>query len=299
MGSQTDIKTAADSPLANKGQGSGNLKHAFKWVAFWVAMAMVCNLIILFTMGKELALEFTAGYLIELSLSIDNLFVFITIFMTYGIKDRAQHRVLGYGIFGAIILRFIFIFFGLKLVTAFEWLLYVFGAILIFNGIKMARSKEDDDDKDPQDSRVIRILSKVLPMTSYFEGDRFMVKRGGKRLFTPLFAVLCLVECSDIIFAIDSVPAVFSVSTNLIVVYTSNIFAILGLRQLYFVLADLQERFQYVKYGVSILLMFTGVKLLGLMFDFHISTVMSIGIIFTVLIGSIVISMLLSKDKKA
>lgn len=297
MDSQTDIRTA-ESPLVEKAQGHGNLKHAFKWVAFWVAMAMVCNLVILFTMGKQLALEFTAGYLIELSLSIDNLFVFITIFMTYGIKDKAQHRVLGYGIFGAIVLRFIFIFFGLKLVNAFEWLLYIFGAILIFNGIKMARSKEEED-HDPQDSRVIRILSKFLPMTSYFEGDRFMVKRGGKRLFTPLFAVLCLVECSDIIFAIDSVPAVFSVSTNLIVVYTSNIFAILGLRQLYFVLADLQERFQYVKYGVSILLMFTGVKLLGLMFDFHISTVMSIGIIFTVLIGSIVISMVLSKDKKA
>ncbi len=273
-----------------------NLKHALKWVGFWMGMAAICNLIILFTMGEELALEFTAGYLIELSLSIDNLFVFITIFLTFGLKDKAQHRVLGYGIIGAVILRFIFIFFGLKLVSSFEWLLYVFGAILIYNGIKMATGKEDED-QDPQNSKVVKILGKILPMTSYFEGDRFMVKRGGKRMFTPLFAVLCLVECSDIIFAIDSVPAVFSVSTNLIVVYTSNIFAILGLRQLYFVLAHLQERFQYVKYGVSLLLMFTGVKLLGLMFDLHISTVVSVGIIITVLVCSIVFSMVLSKKK--
>ena len=272
------------------------LKKSIKWICFWVGMAAIVNLIILITLGKELALEFTAGYLIELSLSIDNLFVFITIFMGFGIRDKAQHRVLGYGIMGAIILRFIFIFFGLKLVSSFEWLLYIFGVILIFNGIKMMRGKEEET--DPHDSKVIKLVSKILPMTMEFDGDRFMTrKEGGKLLFTPLFAVLCLIECSDIIFAIDSVPAVFSVSQHLIVVYTSNIFAILGLRQLYFVLAHLQERFKYVKYGVSLLLMFTGVKLLGVMFDFHISTAVSIGIIITVVVTSIVISMLLSKEQ--
>ncbi len=272
-----------------------NLKHSIKWVLIWVALAACCNLVILFTMGKQLALEFTAGYLIELSLSVDNLFVFMTIFLGFGIRDKAQHRVLGYGIAGAVILRFIFIFFGLKLVSMFEWLLYIFGAILIVNGIKMMKS--DEEAKDPHESLVIRIISKILPMSMEFDGDRFMMKADGKRLFTPLFAVLCLIECSDIIFAIDSVPAVFSVSQNLIVVYTSNIFAILGLRQLYFVLAHLQERFQYVKYGVGVLLMFTGVKLLGLIFDFHISTVVSIGIIFFVIVTSIVVSMVLSRKK--
>lgn len=272
------------------------LKKSIKWICFWVGMAAIVNLIILITLGKELALEFTAGYLIELSLSIDNLFVFITIFMGFGIRDKAQHRVLGYGIMGAIILRFIFIFFGLKLVSSFEWLLYIFGVILIFNGIKMMRGKEEET--DPHDSKVIKLVSKILPMTMEFDGDCFMTrKEGGKLLFTPLFAVLCLIECSDIIFAIDSVPAVFSVSQHLIVVYTSNIFAILGLRQLYFVLAHLQERFKYVKYGVSLLLMFTGVKLLGVMFDFHISTAVSIGIIITVVATSIIVSMLLSKEK--
>lgn len=273
-----------------------NLKKSIKWVTFWVAMAAICNLIILFTMGKDLALQFTAGYLIELSLSIDNLFVFITIFLGFGIRDKAQHRVLGYGIAGAIVLRFIFIFFGLKLVSSFEWLLYIFGVILIINGIKMMRG--GDEETDPHDSKVIKAVSRVLPMTMEFEGDRFMTRKNGKLLFTPLFAVLCLIECSDIIFAIDSVPAVFSVSQNLIVVYTSNIFAILGLRQLYFVLAHLQERFKYVKYGVSLLLMFTGIKLLGVMFDFHISTAVSIGIILAVIVGSIVISLILSKDEK-
>lgn len=273
-----------------------NYKSSIKRVVFWVAMAAVCNIIIWATMGKDLALQFTAGYLIELSLSIDNLFVFITIFLGFGIRDKAQHRVLNYGIMGAIVLRFIFIFFGLKLVSSFEWLLYIFGAILIFNGIKMMRGSEEE--KDPKDSKVIKTISKVLPMTLDLEGDRFMVKRDGKMLFTPLFAVVCLIECSDIIFAIDSVPAVFSVSQNLIVVYTSNIFAILGLRQLYFVLAHLQERFKYVKYGVSLLLMFTGFKLLGLMFGLHISTAVSIGIIVTVVAGSILISLLLSKDQK-
>ena len=282
--------------LTEKEQYAKDLKHSIKMVLLWVALAACCNVIIWITMGKQLALEFTAGYLIELSLSIDNLFVFMSIFLAFGIRDKAQHRVLGYGIAGAVILRFLFIFFGLKLVTTFEWLLYIFGAILIWNGIKMMKGEEEG--KDHNESRLIRIVSKILPMSKEFDGDRFLTKVDGKRLFTPLFAVLCLIEFSDIIFAIDSVPAVFSVSQNLIVVYASNIFAILGLRQLYFVLAHLQERFQYVKYGVGILLMFTGVKLLGLIFGFHISTVVSIGFIFFVIVTSIVVSMALSRNKQ-
>ena len=171
--------------------------------------------------------------------------------MAFGIKEEAQHRVLSWGIRGAIVLRFLFIFFGLKIVTSFGWILYIFGAILIINGIKMLAGKEEEI--KPQDSRIIKIVGKILPMTEGFKGKKFMVRVKGRRVFTPLFAILCLVECSDIIFAIDSVPAVFSVSTNLLIVYTSNIFAILGLRQMYFVLEHLQERFQYVKYGVGII----------------------------------------------
>lgn len=260
-----------------------------------MGLALLFNLGIWYFMGSQKALEFLGGYLIELSLSVDNLFVFITIFMSYGISEHAQHRVLGYGIAGAVILRFVFIFFGVQLVHMFEWILYVFGAILIINGIRMFKTEEE---KDPHESRIVKAVGKVLPMTETFEGEKFMVRKNGKRLFTPLFAVLCLVECSDILFAIDSVPAVFSVSTDLLIVYTSNIFAILGLRQLYFVLEHLHERFQYVKYGVAVILTFTGVKLAGLMFGLHISIPVSIGVIVFVLAVSIILSVIVSKKKE-
>ena len=268
------------------------IKHAIKWVCFWMAMAALCCTAVWMFMGSKSGLEFAAGYLIELSLSVDNLFVFMSIFMAFGIKEEAQHRVLSWGIMGAIVLRFLFIFFGLKIVTSFGWILYIFGAILIINGIKMLAGKEEEI--KPQDSRIIKIVGKILPMTEGFKGKKFMVRVKGRRVFTPLFAILCLVECSDIIFAIDSVPAVFSVSTNLLIVYTSNIFAILGLRQMYFVLEHLQERFQYVKYGVGIILMFTGIKLLAVIIGLHISTVLSICIIFFVIIWSVIRSMLIS-----
>lgn len=259
-------------------------------------MAFLCFIAIWFIKGSQSGLEFAAGYLIELSLSVDNLFVFMSIFLAFGIREEVQHRVLNWGIIGAIILRFIFIFFGLQLVMAFEWILYIFGAILIINGIKMIVGK--DEETKPEDSRIIRAVSKVLPMTEGFRGKKFMVHENGRRLFTPLFAILCLVEGSDIIFAIDSVPAVFSVSTDLIIVYSSNIFAILGLRQMYFVLEHIQERFQYVKYGVGVLLMFTGVKLLSLIFNFHISTVASIIIIFSVILISVILSLVISKKQE-
>lgn len=258
-----------------------------------MGLALAANGIIWFFMGQEKALQFLAGYLIELSLSIDNLFVFIMIFTSFGLCEHAQHRVLGWGIIGAIILRFIFIFFGIKLVNMFSWLLYIFGAILIIQGIRMYRGGEEEV-KDPHEKAVVRLLAKIMPMKQEFIGEKFFVRENGKLWATPLFAVLLIIETSDIIFAIDSVPAVFSVSTDLIVVYTSNIFAIMGLRQLYFVLEHLQERFRYVKYGVATLLTFTGLKMLLGIVDIHISTAVSIGIILCVLIGSIVISMALS-----
>lgn len=274
----------------------GEIKYALKWVCFWIVMAAICCMAIWAFMGSQSGLEFAAGYLIELSLSVDNLFVFMSIFMTFGIKEDVQHKVLGWGIAGAIVLRFLFIFFGLKIVTLFGWILYIFGAILIINGIKMLIGKEEE--LKPQDSRIIKVVSKILPMTDSFQGKRFMVKINGRCVFTPLFAVLCLVECSDIIFAIDSVPAVFSVSTNLLIVYTSNIFAILGLRQMYFVLEHLQERFQYVKYGVGLILIFTGAKLGALIFDLHISTVVSICIIFFTIVWSVILSVIISGGKR-
>ena len=271
------------------------IAKSLKWVFFWMGMAMVFNIIIWLTQGSGKALEFLGGYLIELSLSVDNLFVFISIFAGFHIAEHAQHKVLGYGIAGAIIMRFIFIFFGVKVVTSFEWILYIFGAILIINGIRMFKKNEKHN--DPHNSKIIKVLRKVIPVTEDFVGEKFFVKQNGKRFATPLFAVLLLIEFSDVIFAIDSVPAVFSVSTDLLIVYTSNIFAILGLRQLYFVLEHLHERFAYVKYGVATILTFTGVKLALGIFHLHIATSASICIILGVLIASIVLSMLISGRK--
>lgn len=269
------------------------LLRSVKWLMFWVLLAMAfCGGIYYFE-GQEKSLEFLGGYLIELSLSMDNLFVFITIFTSFRIREKAQHRALAYGIAGAILLRFFFIFFGVSLVSRFEWILYIFGGILILNGLKMLK---DDEGKNPQDSIIVRSISRVLPMTKTLSGDRFMVRgRGGRYLFTPLFAVVCLIECSDILFAMDSVPAVFSVSTDLFIVYTSNIFAILGLRQFYFVLEHLHHRFAYVKYGISIILVFTGMKLAGLAVGWYIPIPQSIGVIGSVLFFSILVSVLLSR----
>lgn len=270
------------------------VRHALKWVLIWFSLAMLCCLGIFFVKGSEFALQFLGGYLIEFSLSMDNLFVFITVFTAFRVPVEYQHRVLAYGIAGAVILRLIFISLGVTIVNSFTWVLYIFGFVLILSGIKMFRQKEDDH-VNTKNHIGLRVLRKIMPVTEDYHGNKFFVKENGKMWATPLFAVLMIIEFSDILFAIDSVPAVFSVSTDLFVVYTSNIFAILGLRQLYFVLEHLQSRFAYVKYGVATILTFTGVKLAGLMFDFHISIVASISIIFAVLLISIVGSMLVTK----
>ena len=273
------------------------VRHSLKWVLFWFALAMLCCGGIFIFMGGDYALQFLGGYLIEFSLSMDNLFVFITIFMAFGVPVEYQHRCLAYGIAGAIVLRFIFILLGVNIVHSFEWVLYIFGFILIISGIKMFRSHEEKQ-KDMQDNWSLKLMKKVMPMIDHFDGHNFFTKINGRRYATPLLAVLVIIESSDILFAIDSVPAAFSVSTNLFIIYTSNIFAILGLRQLYFVLEHLQERFQYVKYGIATILTFTGIKLAALIVDFEIPILVSILIIFAVLILSIVLSMVFTKKTK-
>lgn len=262
-------------------------------VAIVVGCAIIFNIGILIFFGKEYALQFLGGYLIEFSLSMDNLFVFISIFTAFAVPLEYQHRCLKWGIICAIILRFIFISLGITIVESFSWILYIFGAVLIISGIKMCRNKEEH--KDVKNSLGIKVLGKFMPITDEYDGHNFITKKDGKRYATPLLAVLFVIEFSDILFAIDSVPAVFSVSTNIFIVYSSNIFAILGLRELYFVLEHLQSRFRYVKYGVAVILMFTGVKLLGLIFDFHISILASISIIFSILALAIILSLIVTK----
>ncbi|MDO4542301.1 MAG: TerC/Alx family metal homeostasis membrane protein [Bacillota bacterium] len=264
----------------------------FSRVLIFMSAARLFNLGILIFMGKQPALEFLGAYLIEFSLSMDNLFVFITIFTAFGISEHAEHRVLTYGIAGAIVLRLLFIALGVKVIEHFEFILYIFGVILLINGLKMCVGKEKE--KNPQDSPIVKILGKVMKITPDFVGEKFFVKENKILYATPLFAVLLVIEFTDILFAIDSIPAVFSVTTNVFIAYTSNIFAILGLRQLYFVLLHLQERFIYVKYGVGIILAFTGVKLGILAFDIHISIPVSIGVIITVMTVSIIASIIVS-----
>lgn len=271
-------------------------KTAFKKVALLVALAMAVCAGVYVMMSPQAAFEFLGAYLIEFSLSIDNLFVFITVFTAFRVPVDYQHRALAWGIWTAVVLRFIFIFLGVSIVEKFTWVLYIFGFILIFSGYKMFKGDEEEEEKDVTDNMGYKLLAKFMPITKDFVGNHFVAKIDNKWHATPLLAALMVIEASDIMFAIDSVPAALSVSTNMFIVYTSNILAILGLRQLYFVLEHLQERFAYVRYGVAIILAFTGVKLAILMFHIHIPILASIGFIFSVLVGSIILSIYKTKD---
>ena len=271
-------------------------KTAFKKVALLVALAMAVCAGVYVMMGQQAAFEFLGAYLIEFSLSIDNLFVFITVFTAFRVPVDYQHRALAWGIWTAVVLRFIFIFLGVSIVEKFTWVLYIFGFILIFSGYKMFKGDEEEEEKDVTDNMGYKLLAKFMPITKDFVGNHFVAKIDNKWHATPLLAALMVIEASDIMFAIDSVPAALSISTNMFIVYTSNILAILGLRQLYFVLEHLQERFAYVRYGVAIILAFTGIKLAVLMFHIHIPILASIGFIFSVLVGSIILSIYKTKD---
>lgn len=279
----------------------------YKWLYFWIVMAFVFDVIIYFWQGMEQAIDFASGYLIELSLSVDNLFVFLLIFISFGINEHAQHRVLNYGIAGTIILRFLFIFVGISLVNKFEWVLWIFGALLILSGAKMF--KRDDGNEDPRDGIIYKMITKFLPMSSDFAGEKFVVRNDGtnydkssvvskkaKKLYTPLMVVMILIIFTDIIFAIDSVPAVLSMTRDMFIVYTSNMFAIMGLRQLFFLLEHMHERFQYVKYGVAVILVLTGVKMLLDIFNIHVHNLVSIAAILVILSASIIISVIVTKQ---
>ena len=282
----------------------------YKWLYFWVLMACAFGVVIYIWQGPSQAIDYFSGYLIELSLSVDNLFVFLLIFISFGIREHAQHKVLNYGIAGTIVLRFLFIFVGLSLINHFEWLLWMFGALLVFSGIKMF--KEDDEEDDPRDGVLYKIIAKFLPMSADFEGEKFLIKNDGtnydkssllskraKRLCTPLCVVMVLLLFSDIVFAIDSVPAVISMTRDLFIVYTSNMFAVMGLRQMFFVLEHMHERFQYVKYGVAVILIFTGVKMLLDIFDVHIHNLVSIAVILVLLVASIIASVIVTRREAA
>lgn len=237
-----------------------NVKEALLTSAVWISMALIFNLGIYYFHSKNAALDFLTAYLIEESLSIDNLFVFILIFEYFHTPREYHHKVLFWGILGAIIMRALFIFFGIALVNKFHWMLYFFGAFLIYAAIKMAMPKHDEI--NPEKNFIIKLLKKLIPVTATYEGDKFFVKRDHKWWATPLFIVVVTVELTDVIFAIDSIPAVMAITLDPFIVYTSNIFAILGLRSLYFALANLMPLFHFLKYGLAAILGFVGLKML-------------------------------------
>lgn len=269
------------------------LKEALIWSAVWIALALIFNYVIYYYAGKEKALEFLAGYLIEKSLSVDNLFVFIMLFSYFNVDPKYQHRVLFWGIIGALIMRAIFIFAGVALLERFHWLIYVFGAFLIYSGAVMLKPRKTDI--DPNKNPLVKLFTRFFPVTPSMHGSKFFI-RINKRLFaTPLFIVLIIVEFTDLIFAVDSIPAILAVTKDTFIVFTSNVFAILGLRALYFALAGITQYFYYLKYGLSAILVFVGIKMLLSATPYKIEITTSLMVIFAVLAISVLASVIFPK----
>ena len=265
-----------------------SFKEAVSWSAGLISIALLFGLFILWREGTQPALEYYTGYLIELSLSVDNLFVFILIFTYFGVPAEAQPKVLKWGILGAIVMRLIMIALGALLLDRFEWIIYVFGGILIVTGIRMLLQKEERI--EPEKNPVVRLARRVLPFTNAYDGANFFTRTGtGRLLATPLLLVLLVVEWSDLVFAIDSIPAIFAVTRDPFLVYSSNVFAILGLRALFFVLAGMMDKFAYLKPGVALILVFVGVKMV-LSHWVHIPTLASLAIILVTLSAAVGLS---------
>ena len=263
-------------------------KEAAVESAAWIGIGLAFGLVVWGLYGSQASGEYYAGYLIEKSLSIDNVFVWALIFTNFAVPGKYQHRVLFWGIFGALVMRLVFIFAGVALLDNFEWLLFVFGAFLVFTGGRLLR--QHDAAVHPEHNPVLRAVRKVIPSTSEYDGQKIFTRRTGTRLATPLFAVLVLIETTDVIFAVDSVPAVLAVSREQFIVFSSNAFAILGLRALYFLLADIRERFTYLQQGLAVILVYVGVKMIA-SYWYHIPTAISLSVIALVLAASIVLSL--------
>jgi tellurite resistance protein TerC len=270
-----------------------SFREAMGWTVAWVTLAALFNMGIWHFAGAEKALEFTTGYVIEYSLSVDNIFVFALLFSYFAVPATYQHRVLFWGILGALVLRALMIVAGTVLITKFAWVIYVFGAFLILTGIKMIVKQEEEI--HPERNPIVKWFKRLMPVTSDYREDKFFVRENGVRMATPLFVVLMLVEMSDILFAVDSIPAIFAVTKDPFIVYTSNVFAILGLRSLYFALAGVLDKFHYLKIGLGIVLTFVGVKMLLGHTVWKINTLVSLGVIISVLAGSIVMSLVRPK----
>lgn len=273
------------------------LKEAITWSFIWIGLAFLFDLFIYLDkdFGPVKALEFLTGYVIEYSLSVDNIFVFILIFSYFAVSEQYQHKILFWGILGALIMRGIFIFAGVALINKFEWIVIIFGAFLVFTGVRMLLQKESE--VDPEKNIIIKFFRRFLPVTRTLHGDRLFIKQGKRLYATPLFLVLLIIESSDLIFAVDSIPAILAISKHTFIIYTSNIFAILGLRSLYFAIAGIMAYFRYLKVGLAFVLTFVGLKMLFSYFHIEIPILASLGIIISILLISILASVLIKKEE--
>jgi TerC family integral membrane protein len=284
---------ALDLSVLHRPSHPVRFREALAWSGLWIALATAFAVLVLFWHGRTPALQFVTGYVVELSLSVDNLFVFLVIFRYFKVPDAYQHKVLFWGILGALVMRGVFIVAGVGLIRRFSWIIYLFGGLLVYSGVKLLRQGETEI--HPEKNFVLRLFRRAIPVTTDYVGGQFLVRRGGLYA-TPLLVVLLVVETSDILFAVDSIPAVLAITLNAFIVYTSNVFAILGLRSMYFALAGLMDAFHYLHYGVSLVLIFIGLKMLGSHYV-NIPTGWALAIVLVVLGGSIFASLLHPQKK--
>jgi tellurite resistance protein TerC len=276
----------------NRRARSPKIGEAIAWSALWIALAVGFAGILYFWQGRAATFEFATGYLIELSLSADNLFVFILIFAHFRVPPDYQHKVLFWGVIGALVMRAAFIFLGVGLITRFEWVIYIFGAFLVFTGFRLLRGHGVNMDLD--NNWALRSLRRLIPVTADYEGDKFFVSKP-KLSATPLFAVLLIVELTDLLFATDSIPAILAITYKTFIIYSSNVFAILGLRSMYFALSHMMRTFRYLHYGLSLILIFIGAKMLASHYV-PISTVLALGVVAVILVGSVIASKLIPEE---
>lgn len=269
-----------------------SIREALIWTGVWITLAVIFGIGVYYYMGTQTALDYYTGYLIEKSLSVDNIFVFLLVFSYFKVPAEYQHKVLFWGIFGALVMRLIFIFVGVALLEQFDWIIYVFGAFLVFTGIKLAMEK--DKEVHPERNPLLKLTRKIIPITKQYHGSNFFIKRMGKLIATPLFVVLIVIETTDLVFALDSIPAILAITRDEFIIYSSNAFAILGLRALYFALSGIMKLFHYLHYGLSLILVFVGIKMLIADF-YHIPTPYALGFIGITLTVSVIASIYFPK----
>lgn len=279
-----------DLGLFNRKAHTIKYREAWIWSGVWVTLASIFAALVFYYQGRYQGRDFVTGYLIELSLSVDNLFVFLLIFSYFKVPARYQHRVLFWGVMGALFMRLTMIFIGAALIQRFHWIIYIFGAFLVYTGLKMF--KQEEVEIHPEQNPVVRLVTRFLPISREYDGEKFFTTINGKKTGTLLFLVLIVVEITDLVFAVDSIPAIFVITRDTFIVYTSNVFAILGLRSMYFLLAGVVDKFRYLRFGLAIVLTFIGIKMLVTALGWHIPTWFSLPFVALVLIGSVVASFL-------